>query len=283
MNDYTLDELGKPETYLADDNLATFARKICSETYVSGSMPFGEWKREYLAGKHPQHVFERLTQTIENERIANEAATKALFAKTTKIEDALSKLAAKIPVGITLDVCESNLIIKAPWDGGDLNERLKRLGGAWNREKKHFDVPFDAAPSLARVLTNWRKKQDEQDAAKAEANRKATIKRQQEEAQRVEKKRQRDAFYAEQRKKQEEAVVSRVQVVVGQYKIGDILDGKPITGFGKSWEEATLSAGELYQECDYGRCENEPVCVNCFKCAKHCGCDSKTYCYAYFE
>lgn len=275
MKAYTLEQLSDPQTYTNDSELATFTRKICALTHTDDvPMPFGEWKREYLAGKHAEHVYQALNEAIEAARIADEAATKAMFAKNAKIETSLSKLAKQIPTGVTVDVAEAGLILKAPWDGGDLAERLKRVNARWNREQKHFDIPLDAIPSLGRILTNWKKAQDERNTVKAEQERQAAIKRQKEQ--------KRDAYYVEQRKQQAKAVAQRVQVEVGQYKIGDTLEGKSITGFGKSWEEGTLSAGQLYQECDYGRCKNEPVCVNCFKCSKHCGCDTKEYCYAYF-
>lgn len=31
-------------------------------------------------------------------------------------------------------------------------------------------------------------------------------------------------------------------------------------------------SGELWQECEHRGCHTEPVCVNCFRCRKHCGC-----------
>jgi len=76
---------------------------------------------------------------------------------------------------------------------------------------------------------------------------------------------------------------NRLKVKAGQYQVGDQIDGRVITGFGKVWAEATLSGGQLWQECEYGPCQNEPVCVHCFKCEKHCHCDTVEYCYAYFS
>jgi hypothetical protein len=287
MSTYTLEQLADPQTYINDSELATFTRKICAKTHVDGSMPFGDWKREYLAGKHAEHVLSALNEANETARAAQLAADKALFAKTAKIEAALAKLGKQIPAGITLDVTETGLVLKATWDGGDLAERLSRVDARWNREQKHFYIPLDAVPSLGRILINWRKAQDEREAAESEQKRQVAIKRQQaESARQTEWARQREqdaAARKTQQERQAKAIAQRRQVVVGQYKVGDVLDGKPITGFGKSWEEGTLKFGQLWQECDYGRCENEPVCVRCFKCAKHCGCDTETYCYAYFD
>lgn len=291
MNTYTLEQLTKPETYSSDSELATFARRCSEKAYQSvpqGTIAFGDFKRQFLVGQHAEFVFNELQARHQAEQAAKVAADIAMFAKTAKIEAALAKLGKQIPGGVTVDVSDKGLILKAPWDGGDLAERLGRLGGKWNRENKCFDVPIDAAPSLGRVLANWRKAQDERDATEAEAKRKAEQKRQAEQA-------ARDAEWARQREqdatarkaqqeRQARAVASRVKVTAGQYKVGDLLEDKQITGFGKVWQESTLPFGQLWQECDYGRCENEPVCVSCGKCSKHCGCGEQvTYCYAYFE
>lgn len=76
---------------------------------------------------------------------------------------------------------------------------------------------------------------------------------------------------------------NRVKVKAGQYQVGNMLEGRTIAGFGKVWSEATLSGGQLWQECDQGDCDREPVCVHCFRCDKHCHCDTVEYCYAYFS
>lgn len=39
-------------------------------------------------------------------------------------------------------------------------------------------------------------------------------------------------------------------------------------------EPRPLAWGQLWQECELSRCDNEPVCVNCFRCGYHCDCPS---------
>ncbi|MGH8106110.1 MAG: hypothetical protein ACREO2_07315, partial [Arenimonas sp.] len=75
---------------------------------------------------------------------------------------------------------------------------------------------------------------------------------------------------------------NRVKVYPGQYQVGDVVEGRTITGFGKTWSEGTLSAGQLWEPCHRVDCEREPVCVQCFRCERHCHCDTVEYCYAYF-
>ena len=288
MKSYTLDQLRNAATYANDGELATFTRKICATTHTDEiNMPFGDWKREYLAGLHAEHVYAELTAKIAADAAAEEARRQAQFAANNKILAALEKLT--LPTGIELaGYNDTQMFLKAPRDGGDLAKRLGRVGGEWSRENKYFILPLSAATGLQRILNNWRKAQDERDAAekiqqqqRAAAKAKADAERQvQRAAARERERKERE----QQQRAQAKAVAERVQVVVGEHRIGDMLNGKPITGFGKRWSESSLSRGTLYQECDFGRCEGEPVCVQCFKCAKHCGCcEQITYCYAYFD
>lgn len=288
MKSYTLEQLSLAETYANDPELATWVRKICATTHTDDVlMPFGDWKREYLAGQHAEHVYQELQAKLAADEAAADAASRALFARNAKIRRALEALT--LPSGVEIvGNTDDKIFIKAPWDGGDLAQRFSRIGGEWDRQAKHFVFPVESSPSLQRVLNNWRKAQDDRDAVAAEQKRqheaakaKTQAKR---EAQWAEEKQQRDAIYAAQRKAQAKAVSERVLVKVGEYKIGDMLEGKPITGFGKRWTESSLSHGQLWQECDYGRCDNEPVCVHCFKCSKHCSCGELiAWCYAYFN
>lgn len=60
MKNYTLEQLGQAETYANDPELATWTRKICATTHTDTvPMLFGDWKREYLAGKHFDYLEER--------------------------------------------------------------------------------------------------------------------------------------------------------------------------------------------------------------------------------
>lgn len=288
MKNYTLAELSSAATYEADPELATWTRKICATTHTDDvPMPFGAWKREYLEGKHAEHVYQELQAKLAADKAAEDEMVNALFARNAKIRKALETLT--LPAGVEIvGNSDAELFIKAPWDGGDLAKRFGRIKGEWNREKKYFVFPIESAPSLQRVLNNWRKAQDERDVAEAEQKRQrdaARAKAQAErEAQWAKERAENEAARAEQRKAQAKAVAERVLVKAGEYKIGDVLEGKPITGFGKQWTESDLSHGQLYQPCEWGRCDGEPVCANCFLCSKHCSCGERiTWCYAYFS
>lgn len=283
MKLYNLEILRTPEIYQQDLELATLARKAAVEMFqnMEYGTSLGDLKRQFLNGEHAQVVFEYLerldTQQYEAVREYN------------RLLDAL--LEVMPPEGVSIEIVGQSLKIKAPFDGGDLNRRLNRQGGRWDDYAKCSVVPLSAAESLPKILANWEKAFQTKQQAKAveNAQRKAereqarkereaawTMQRQQEAAQRTA---QREADETRRAK----AVASRIKVIVGEHRIGDVLNGHQITGFGQAWNEATLRAGQLYQPCDFGRCEGEPVCVNCFKCERHCGCDSAKVCYAYFE
>lgn len=282
MRTYTIEMLNKPEIYALDSELATLARKAAVEKFqdMEYGTSLGDLKRQFLNGEYAELVFERLN--------AAHAAEMAAIAETKRLTKLVEELI--LPAGVTVTI-DHGLKIRAPYDSGDLNRRLNKKGGHWNSWDKCIDAPLVAVESLPKILSNWAKAQGiaQQEKAEVEARRKATIeadrKAQQaawDEENRREAEQRKAAQQAEDARRSK-AVASRVQVTVGEYSIGDMLNGRRITGFGKSWEEATLSAGQLYQECDYGRCTGEPVCVACFKCSRHCGCDTKTFCYAYFE
>lgn len=279
MKIYTIAELSQPETYKNDKELFGMARTIATNQYADRAqwLPF---KDEITAGKHPQLVYDYRLKIFAEQMAAFEKRNEGI-----EIAKAL-----QCPDGVTLTVIEDEdaIHLAAPWDGYDLAPRIKRLNGRWDRDLKVWVIPVESAASLKRVFANWQKSQGQK--VEADAKAKAEVARQKAEAQR-----QREAQWAAEREAdrkareaqkaaQAKAVAQRIQVEAGKHKIGDVLNGKTITGFGKSWTESNLSHGQLYQPCDYGRCEGEPVCVNCFKCAKHCGCcEQTTYCYAYFS
>lgn len=279
MKMYTIQELSQPDTYKNDKELFGMARKI-AEAQSSDRAVWLPFKNEITDGKHPQLVYDYRLQIF--------GAQVAAFEKRN--ESVVIAKSLQCPDGITLTVVEDQDVIclAAPWDGYDLAPRIKRLGGHWDRDSKAWIIPVESAASLKRVFVNWQKSQGQK--AEADAKAKAEVARQKAAAQR-----QREAKWAAEREEdrkareaqkaaQAKAVSQRVQVEAGKHKIGDVLNGKTITGFGKSWTESDLRHGQLYQSCDYGRCDGEPVCVNCFMCAKHCGCSGQTtYCYAYFS
>ena len=285
MRTYTIEMLSKSEIYQLDSELATVARRAAEAKFQAdgdaGQLSLGDVKRQFLNGEHAELVFERMN--------AAHAVEMAAIAETKRLTKLVEEL--NLPAGVAVTIDRGGLKIKSPYDGGDLNRRLNKKGGHWNSWDKCIEVPLAAVESLPKIMANWAKAQgiaqqkkatvEVQRQAKIEVDRKAQRAAWDEENRRVAA--QRESAQVAEDTRRAKAVASRVQVMVGEYKIGDVLNGHQITGFGKSWEEGTLKAGQLYQECDYGRCTGEPVCVNCFKCSKHCGCDTKTFCYAYFE
>lgn len=82
--------------------------------------------------------------------------------------------------------------------------------------------------------------------------------------------------------------MSRLKVIVGEYKVGDKHNDRIITGFGKSWIEKKASdkhfKGQLWEECE--RCGTEPVYlphVLCEKCVNRFYGELTEVCYAYFD
>jgi len=150
----------------------------------------------------------------------------------------------------------------------------KKLDG----KRKITGLQFVDESGLAAADTAARRADSEKHAAEERAR----------EEQYARSRAQREAQYAAERKAQAQAIAARVQVNVGAYKIGDTLNGKTITGFGKSWtvtEAGTWGQrGIRYDEhCDHchriGEVDNETgLC-------EHCGADGKTIrvCYAYFS
>lgn len=276
---YTLEQLGNPETYKTDKGLFGMARTIAEEKFSDRTQMLA-FRDEIVAGKHAE-VVHGYRVNIVREQVA------AFELRNANIETAKAVVP---PAGVTITVNEETdkIYIATPWDGYDIAPRIKRLGGRWDADTKIWIVPMDAAGSLKRVFANWQKSQGEkakiQAAANAEKERqKAATQRQREAQWAAEREADRRAREA-QKQAQAKAIGERVRVVAGRYKIGDTLNGKAISGFGKSWTESDLSKGQLYQPCADYRCDNEPACVDCERCSKHCTCGTQTnYCYAYFS
>ena len=280
MKNYTLEELSNAETYTNDPALATLARKVAMEEWnklPAGTIAGGDYKRQVLSGQYPQPVKARIEELLRTE------------AAEMQIHNDLVEEYKKIvaPANVTMQLQGNIIRIATPWDGNDLGKRLSGKGAHWDDRGRAWEYPLDNVLSLPRIFANWQKSQAS--AAQAQQQAEAQRRQQREAAQRqretqwAEERRQNDAIRQQQRQAQAVAVAQRVRVLAGQYKIGQILNGSSIISFGKSWTESDLSRGQLYQECDYDRCDGEPVCVDCFKCSKHCGCGSQiTYCYAYF-
>jgi hypothetical protein len=167
---YTLDQLGAPETYEADDALATFVRRVVApqqfETHGRPSgIGIGDFKRELLAGKHPALVAEELTKRDEAEQQAKKAKAEAKQAKSEEKKKA-EELAAQVmpefqmPGGWMATVANGKIALSGPYDP-DLQPRLKRAGGKWDPAGRRWLLPADKAESLKTIFANAAKASDD--------------------------------------------------------------------------------------------------------------------------
>ncbi len=124
MKFYTKEDLSKPETYASDMDVASLARRVAERSFVPGSMPLGDWKREHLEGKHAAAVF--AAQEIawaEYERKVQEDA------ENTRVAEALNGKTFEAH-RVVFDHEEKDLVICGPWHE-KLNAAVKRAGGSY--------------------------------------------------------------------------------------------------------------------------------------------------------
>lgn len=161
----TLD-LQDPETYANNPELATLARRVAEANWKPGDMSRGDFKREVLAGKHPELVRAALEKREQEKKEAAAAAEKG----------AQAAVSADLPDGYSVTVEGDDLIVSGPFDD-DLHERIKRAGGRWDGKagtnRRAWIVPASKGTSLKRVLSNWVKANQGKMAAEAEARKAA--------------------------------------------------------------------------------------------------------------
>lgn len=156
----TLD-LQSPDAYANNRELAAIAKKVAAEKWVPGTMGRGEFKREVLAGKHPELVRQAIEATLAEKQKAQDAEKKGA--------EALANV--DLPSGYSVAQEGNSILVKGKFDD-DLHSRIKRAGGRWDgvsgTNRRLWIVPAAKATSLATVLSNWAKANAERLAKAAE-------------------------------------------------------------------------------------------------------------------
>ena len=176
-------DLSNPETYANNPELATLARRAAEESWKPGEMSRGDFKREVLAGKHPEVVRAALEKRDQEQKEAAEAALKreqkekkaAEAAKKASEKAAQELVSEQLPAGYAIAAEGDKLIVSGPFDE-DLHERIKRAGGRWDgtmgTNRRVWIVPESKGASLKRAIANWAKANEDRLAKEAEARRK---------------------------------------------------------------------------------------------------------------
>lgn len=139
MKPYSLGQLAIPETYVADSELATLARRV-AESCTDIDLPIGERKRLALSGGMAQAVFEALA--------ALQAATNARAATQETCRVALAGIT--LPAGWTLALSADQAEFIGPVD--EVMHAGLRRHGAWDPARRVWRVPISSGQTLARSL-----------------------------------------------------------------------------------------------------------------------------------
>lgn len=116
--------LSKPETYTNDMELASLARRVAERSFVPGSLPQGDWKREHLEGKHALSVF--AAQEIDWADYELKVRAEAENRRVAEALDGRSFEAHRV----VFDQEGMALIVRGPWHE-KLNAAAKRAGGRY--------------------------------------------------------------------------------------------------------------------------------------------------------
>jgi hypothetical protein len=289
-NTYEIETLSKPETYSRDDNLARMCRHIIAPTL---DMPIGEAKQKLLNGEYPELV----KPHVDEFHSAYEKMMKSYQAAKSNLPESYELIDTEI------DTQGSWALLKPAQFDEDLHSRIKRIGGYW--DGKAYDnrqlwlVPLEKVGSLKRIFKNHLTAAEVKKAALMEKEKQESARK---EAQRIERekrweeeKKQRAEALAAEKARQSRAKSERIKVAAGKYSVGDMLNGKQITGFGQSWTEKGNAPEkyfkvQLWEPC---HCGQEPVYAQsgleymgsqeCEKCInRKYGVDIDV-CYAYFS
>jgi hypothetical protein len=273
MKRYDLTDLGSPATYQADEQLATLCRRVVAPA-IHRALGFGigDCKRALLAGQYPEHVKPYWDKLCGDNNLVD--------ANTAIVKEATP------PTGFTLEVEGDEILIQGRYNA-DLAERIKRQGGYWcgqsGRNRKCLVLPLAKASSIQRILNNWVSKRETAEQEHAERERIEAERRALETTKRLAAAR---AHEAEEQQRKLRAVSTRLKVIAGQYAVGDELDGKRITGFGRAWtethSEAWCQSGQRWDE-DCDSCGKTTVVDNQTGLCQSCyGGEPVSVCYAYF-
>lgn len=226
LKNHTLETLADPSAY-ADELLAKIARDTANKHYERlgrGNMGMGDFKRAVAAGQYPELVLAEIKLVIEKQ-----------VGIDNLMDDAAASLQTlELPSGWTATPGYPSIILTGPYNA-EMPARLRRLGGDWDASAKQWLIPTEKHKSIARVFGNAEKAAAQKAAAKA-AEKEAADKARA--AEREAKAAARAAQKAAEREATAKAKAGRVRVTVGQYQVGDIINGKPITSFGQAWTEA---------------------------------------------
>jgi hypothetical protein len=277
MKRYDLTDLSSPAIYQADEQLATLCRRVVApEIYRTLGISIGDCKRALLEGLYPEHVKPYWDKVCGDAQARNNQTA----AHTAIVSDLTP------PNGYTLEVEGNEVLLKGRYDA-DLAERIKRQGGYWcgqsGRNRKCLVLPLTKASSIQRIFKNWVAKRDAEEQERAERERLEAERRAHEAAERRAAAEKREA---EEHRRKAQAISTRRKVIAGRYAVGDELDGKRITGFGKSWTETHsdewCQSGQRWdEECD--SCGKTTVVDNQTGFCQSCyGGEKITVCYAYF-
>lgn len=288
MNEYTVDQLARAETYQSDPELREFAYSLAgSQKQLFPGCTHAQIVEMFLSGSQAERVCKSWQKQLDKWMSKN----LQFAAELNEAEKIVYDL--HLPTGVTVDLSDDGkILVTIPRDGGLMTPKIKRLGGDWDNIHKRFWLPLSAAKSLPTILKNWKKEYDQKSAEIAGAKRAEAARREQQQrerearwaAERAEEQKRREAQQAQASR----ARANRERVRVGQYKIGDILGGREIKSFGQSWQATEYHVptwqGSLYEPCDY--CHSDgPVDVGTFRCERCHPDRQKTtvnYCYAYF-
>lgn len=165
----TLD-LQDPETYKNNPELATLARRAAEKNWApGGNISIGDFKREVLAGKHPELVRAEIDAREKAKKAESDKGEKAK-ARAKKAKASISDI--DLPTGYSVTEEGDSLIVSGGGFDGDLHARIKRAGGHWDGQhgenRRVWIVPAAKANSLKRILQNWTKENRERVEAEAE-------------------------------------------------------------------------------------------------------------------
>ncbi len=216
--------------------MATLVRRVVAPAHHRElGLGIGAAKRAMLAGQFPE-----LVKTHIDPIVADQEAKRKRCVVGQQVAAELS-----LPAGYAIESDGDDLIIKGNFDH-DLHTRLKRAGAKWDgldgNNTRTWIIPLENTASLKRVFNNW-VKASQKKIADEEKSRIAREQRDIEEQRRraaesAERNSRRAAESTERERQHQRAVAARIKVVSSKYKIGDEINGRQITGFGKQWTES---------------------------------------------
>lgn len=192
--------------------------------------------------------------------------------------------------------------IQAVVTGGSFRDMLKAVKGSFKKQRAWFrdedktwvmpgNVEFDLIQGRIekkgfQIVASKEDAYAQDRQAKA---RQAAQRQREREEKWARQREQRAAERAQRQAAQKKAVAERIRVTVGEYQIGDVLNGKPITGFGKSWTITGIGSwgnrGQRWDEpCAHCGRSDLPI-DNHTELCERCGADGNEIhvCYAYFS